>query len=399
MRGQSRRFQDHINFFNYAIDSIFTYKARSIAIVFSLMIALMILGSVAFISDGLTREAESSANFAPDITIQYLQSGRQVAIPMEYARQISQIPNVDKVVPRVWGYIYYHNRIYTVMGIDSINMPIPKDIGFIMVSGSFLQQNDSQRAVVGNYLAKTFDLEINDILVLYDQSQRPHNFTVNGIFSMEVNLYTSDLILINLNDSRDFFNVSPEEATDLCVYVEDQAQTRYVAQQIAQSFPDARVLTREAMKDALLSTYGARSGFVSVVWYILLLSVILVAWNQASAVSEEARKEVGILKALGFSTSNILEIRLLEALVLGFISASFGIFLSVLYDSYLGAPIIRDFMLGWAAVYPSFPLPILISFSALLTLYAVALFPLLIGSLIPAWKSATTEPDIAMRGS
>jgi len=399
MKNRSRRFQEHINFLNYAMDSIFTYKARSIAIVFSLMIALMVLGSIAFISDGLTKEAESSANFAPDITIQYLQAGRQVAIPMEYAQQISQISYVSKVVPRVWGYIYYHNRIYTVMGIDAVKMPIPKDIGFVMVSGKFLQPNDNQTAVVGNYLAKVFDLETNDILVLYDQSQQPHNFTVNGIFSMDVNLYTSDLILINLNDSRNFFNVSAEEATDLCVYVEDQTQTRYVAQQIAQSSPDARVLTREALKDALVTTYGARSGFVSVVWYILLLSVILVAWNQASAVSEEAREEVGILKALGFSTSNILEIRLLEALILGFISASSGIFLSVLYDFYLGAPVIRDFMLGWAAVYPSFPLPILISFSTMLTLYAVALFPLFVGSLIPAWKSAITEPDIAMRGS
>ncbi len=399
MKPRLDRFQEHINFFHYALDSIFTYKARTIAIVFSLMIALMILGSVAFISEGLTREAELSATFAPDITVQCLQAGRQVPVPMQYAHQISQMPDVGKVVPRVWGYIYYNNRIYTVMGIDPVNMPIPEEIRFVIVSGRFLRSNDSRVAVIGNYLAKVFTLEVQDILVLYDQAQHPYNFTVTGIFSMDVNLYTSDLILINLNDSRTFFDLSTEYATDLGVYVQNQAQTRYIAQQIANDFPDARVLTRDALKDALLSTYGARSGFVSVIWYILLLSVILVAWNQASAVSGEARKEVGILKALGFSTSNILEIRLLEALILGFVSASLGVFLAILYDLYLGAPVIGDFMLGWAAIYPSFPLPIFISFSTLLTLYSVAIFPLLIGSLIPAWKSAITEPDIAMRGS
>ncbi len=138
---------------------------------------------------------------------------------------------------------------------------------------------------------------------------------------------------------------------------------------------------------------------MSVLWYVLLISVILVAWNQASSASREAQREVGILKALGFSTSNILEIRFLETLILGFISASIGVFLAIFYDLYLGAPIIRNFMLGWSAIYPDFPVPIYIGFGSLLTLYAAAIVPLLVGTLIPAWKSAITEPDLVMRGS
>jgi ABC-type lipoprotein release transport system permease subunit len=125
----------------------------------------------------------------------------------------------------------------------------------------------------------------------------------------------------------------------------------------------------------------------------------MVAWNQASAVSSESRREVGILKSLGFSTLDVLEIRLVESIILGIVSASISVFTAIVYDLYLGAPIIRDFMLGWASVYPSFPLPILVNLSSVSILYAVALFPLLVGSLIPAWKSAITEPDIAMRGA
>ena len=393
------RLQRHINFCGYAMSSIFTYKARTIAITFSLTIALMVLGSVAFVSDGLHKEAELSAAFAPDITVQYLQAGRQIPIPMNNTEAIDKIPGVDKIVPRVWGYIYQDNKIYTVMGIDSANMPIPKEIGFAITSGRFLLPNDSKVAVVGNYLAKVFNLQVNDILVLYDQTRCPYNFTVIGIFTMDVSLYTADLILTPLNDSRDFFAISAKYATDLCVYTRNGEQTRNVAQQIVEKIPEARVLTRKALTDALLSAYGARSGFVSVIWYILLLAVILVAWNQASAVSAEARREVGILKALGFSTFDILEIRLLEAAVLAVLSASIGIFLAIAYDFYLGAPVIRDFMLGWAAIYPTFPLPIYISFDTIATLYAVAIFPLLVGCLVPAWRSAITEPDIAMRGA
>lgn len=216
---------------------------------------------------------------------------------------------------------------------------------------------------------------------------------------MDINLYTADLLLMPIQGARDFFATNPEEATDLCVYTSREEQARIVATEITKMLPTSRVLTRTILKDALATAYGARSGFVSTIWYILLLAVIMVAWNQASAVSTESKREVGILKSLGFSTLDVLEIRLMESLVLGVISASIAVFMAIAYDSYLGAPIIKDFMLGWASVYPAFPLPIYVQLSSVGILYAVALFPLLVGSLIPAWRSAITEPDIAMRGA
>ena len=393
------RLQKHINFFGYALDSIFRFKTRTIAIVFSLVVALTILGAVAFISDGLEKEAELSTIFAPDVTVQILQAGRQIPVQMDFVKNITEIQGVDKVVPRVWGYIYQNNKIYTVMGIDVANMPIPAGIGFAIISGRFLQPTDSRSAIVGSYFANVFDISVNDKLILYNEAQKPFNFTVVGIFSMDINLYTSDLILMPIHAARDFFAISSDYATDLCVYTTRNEQTRTVATKIVEMTPNARVLTRAALKDALATAYGARSGFVSTIWYILLLAVILVAWNQASAVSSESKREVGILKSLGFSTLDVLEIRLMESVILGVISASIGVFLAIVYDSYLGAPILRDFMLGWASVYPTFPLPIYVQLSSVGILYAVALFPLLVGSLVPAWKSAITEPDIAMRGA
>ncbi len=391
--------QKHVNFFGYALDSVFRFKIRTIAILVSLLVALTILGAVAFISDGLAREAQLSAAFAPDVTVQMLQAGRQVSVPLDLAADITDIQGVDQVVPRIWGYIYQNNKLYTVMGIDIDHMPIAEEIHFVLTSGRFLQPSDNRSVVIGSYLADFFNLRISDTLILYNESQKPFNYSVVGVFSMDVNLYTSDLILMPLHDARDFFAMDSTVATDLCVYTRPNVPARNVATQITELNPYARVLTRTAIEDALATAYGARSGFVSTIWYILLLAVIMVAWNQASAVSSESRREVGVLKSLGFSTLDVLEIRLIESLILGVISASVGVFLAIAYDSYLGAPIIKDFMLGWAAVYPTFPLPILVQASSVGILYAVALFPLLIGSLVPAWKSAITEPDTAMRGA
>jgi ABC-type lipoprotein release transport system permease subunit len=371
-----------------------------VAIICSLIVAVMILGAMSFLSEGLSREAKLAAALAPDITVQTMSAGR--TIPTDYSTVIAltQLPGIAKVVPREWGYISYNGKIYTIMGIDPASMPIPKNINLVMDSGKFLQFDDSFSANVGKSFADSFNVKVGDVIVLQTENRLgSFSFRVSGVFRTDVNLLTSDLILVNINDATTFFEGAVGSFTDLCVYVNNPAETNLIASQITASNPMLRILTRNAIEDASLSTYGARSGYVSIAWYILLISVILVAWNQATAAGAEMKREVGILKALGFSTSDILEIRFLETLILGFVAATLGVFFAIFYDVYMGAPIIRDFMLGWSAAYPGYPLPISIGTSTVMILYASAIFPLFIGSLIPAWRSAIIEPDTAMRGS
>jgi ABC-type lipoprotein release transport system permease subunit len=398
LKQESRRFQEHLNFFEYAIRSLFTYRTRTIAIIVSLTIAIMILGSTIFVSDGLLREAQLSVETAPDITVQNMEAGRVVPVPNEYAEYLSRFLDVRRIVPRVWGYVYLQDGIYTIMGIDPSITPIAEELGFALESGRFFSGDETNVAVIGSHVADTLGINLND-QVKIAEVHAFYSFTVIGIFDSDVSLFASDIILIDIETSRDFLDMSTDAVSDLCIYLDDENKIPATASIISEVYPDLRVITRESMKDAFASTYGVRSGYVSALWYILLISVILVAWNQASSASVESQREVGILKTLGFSTSNILEIRLLETLLLGFISASIGIFLAIFYDVYMGAPIIRNLMLGWSAIYPNFPVPILISFGSILTLCAAAIIPLLVGTLIPAWKSAITEPDVVMRGS
>ena len=398
MKSSVHRLQQHTNFLEYAIRSIFAQKTRTIAITFSLVIAIMVLGSTIFVSDGLLKEAQISVEYAPDITVQNMQAGRVVPLPYAYAEYLGKFLDVKKIIPRVWGYVFLENRIYTFMGIDPNTIPTIEEIGFTITQGRPFLANERNVAIIGSQVAKTLNIKLNDEVKIAEV-HAVYSFKVIGIFDSDVSLFTSDLILIDIETSRDFLDIGPETAMDLCIYLNDETMIPNTASLISQVYPDLRVITRQSMNDAFASTYGLRSGYVSVLWFILLLAVILVAWNQSSTASRESQREVGILKTLGFSTSNILEIRFLETLILGFISATIGVFLAIIFDVYLGAPIIRDFLLGWSAIYPNFPVPIFIGIGSILTLYAAAIIPLLVGTLIPSWKSAITEPDIVMRGS
>jgi ABC-type antimicrobial peptide transport system permease subunit len=158
-------------------------------------------------------------------------------------------------------------------------------------------------------------------------------------------------------------------------------------------------LTKDVLLKAQEKTYGDRSGFFSIVWYVILISVAVVAFNQTVVVGHESKFEVGLLKALGFSTSDIIQVRLIESLLLGVLAGAIGLTFGILFDSVLGAPVLKDFMLGWANLYPSFPVPVFVSLQTVMFTFAVTIVPLLFATVIPSWLNATVDPDIAMRGA
>ena len=170
----------------------------------------MILGAFTFLADGLNREASTAAAFAPDITVQGMMAGRVSSVRLIDVPYIAQLPEVEKVVPRAWGYVEYNSKIYTIMGIDPVNMPIPSDIDFVMSSGEFLSNTQPYTAVVGKNFADSFNLKVNDVLVLETETGLGnYTFLVSGIFETNVNLYTSDMVLVNVNDAHSFFSGAP----------------------------------------------------------------------------------------------------------------------------------------------------------------------------------------------
>jgi len=47
-------------------------------------------------------------------------------------------------------------------------------------------------------------------------------------------------------------------------------------------------------------------------------------------------------------------VRLIESVVLGTLAGAIGLTFGIIYDTLIGAPVLRDFMLGWAALTLAF---------------------------------------------
>jgi ABC-type lipoprotein release transport system permease subunit len=264
--------------------------------------------------------------------------------------------------------------------------------------GSFVDPNEEGTIVIGQAVAALVGAKVGSILSILTESVETQHYTVVGIFGEASSVYSADMIVMDINDARTLFAVPEDKVTDLAVYLSDPTVSNIVAREIG-DLPNTRIVTKEILLQAQDATYGARSGYFSVVWYIMLLAVAIVAFNQTVVVGHESKFEIGLLKAIGFSTSDVIQIRLIESLVLGVIAGTIGVAFGIFYDAILKAPIISSFMLGWATLYPNYTVPIYLSAQTILLIYAITIVPLLFATVIPSWLNATVDPDISMRGA
>jgi ABC-type antimicrobial peptide transport system permease subunit len=401
------------NLLNYALNCIQRYRLRTLVILVCLVVAASTFSAVAFLSDGLVKEGALSLKYAPDLTVQGIQGGRQTLLPTTYVNYImGSAPGVNTVSQRVWGYGNVGNTLIVIVGLDLNNSAISQTgriapdltIGYPLESGRFIDAQSNESVVLGKGVAELLGASVGTELSIISESNQVKRYTVVGIFNSESAIYNADMILMNLNAARDFFNIPNDEVTDLMIYVTqvDPSLKSTLLNEAARAISglsNCRVLTKDVLLDAQEKTYGDKSGFFSIVWYVILISVAIIAFNQTVVVGHESKFEVGLLKALGFSTSDVIQVRIVESLVLGTLAGAIGLTIGILFDSVLGAPVLRDFMLGWANIYPSFQLPVFISLQTVFFTFAVTIVPLLFATVIPSWRNATVDPDIAMRGA
>jgi ABC-type lipoprotein release transport system permease subunit len=246
--------------------------------------------------------------------------------------------------------------------------------------------------------ALSIQIQVGSTLSLISFEGELIEFEVIGIFSSNSKIFSYDLILTDINSAREMFGVDNVTCTDVAVWTEYGSDLNSVAFRLDTEIADARVLTRDAISDAMLKTYGGRAGVVAILWTVVLLAVVLVAFIASSAGSEEARREVGLLKALGFDTVDVLEIRMLESLTLSLLGVSLGISFAIVFDFVLGAPLLAGYLLGWNLLLLNGGIPLTVTLSTIFIVYAVGLVPILVASVIPSWRNAITEPDIVLRG-
>jgi ABC-type lipoprotein release transport system permease subunit len=144
--------------------------------------------------------------------------------------------------------------------------------------------------------------------------------------------------------------------------------------------------------------YGRRSGLVLAAAIPAILALLVLAWDRASGLSPDEKKEIAILKAVGWSSSDVLWAKLFESLLVGAIATAAGLFLAYAWVFFAGAVGLRGAIAGFSTLYPEGPLTPEVDLAELLAITLGVLGPFVALSIVPAWRAASLDPMESMRG-
>lgn len=394
----------HFYILAIALRNLQNNKLKALAIALPLTLIIAIVSSVSFFLEGVKRDAMLAAGFFPDILVQQQVGGRTESLFWtRYQEVLKDIKEIDSFYPRVWGHINFsdsrnHNKTFVVMGLDPsyVNSGLMLDVA--IEKGEGLKENDLGKGIIGTALARALACDLGDVIeVTYPGMREPVPVEVSGLFSTSVQIYTADLLLVPIETARRVLGFySSDESSDIAVHLKDPALADTVAQRISLQIEGARPLTKAVMVNLTEQAFGQKSGFFYLLWLILLTNVIIIAWSLMSQISFNMQREIGILKAIGWDVGQIMELKTMETFLLGLFSVAGGLLTGVAYMR-MDAPGLKKFIIGWADIYPDFPIPLHIESSTVLLIIALGTLPLLAGTLVPVWRLSIIDPDEAIK--
>jgi ABC-type lipoprotein release transport system permease subunit len=373
-------FAKHRFFLDFALSALLRRKWKNLSLVTVYAVVVFLLTSVLFFAGAIRREAERVLEAAPEMIVQRIVAGRHDLIPLAYLHQVRRIRGVQKVEGRLWGY-YYHpasKANYTVMATDDF------------------QLKDDQ-VIVGEGVLRTWKGVQNGRIFFKAHNGKAVDFEISDEFSADTALVSSDLILMTAPAFRRTFGVAEEFVTDLAAAIRNPKEAPTIAEKVTEALPDTRPVLREEIRRTYLSLFDWRSGYVIVLLSGAVLAFLIFAWDKATGLTADERFEIGVLKAVGWDTADVLLLKFWEGVVICLTAFLLGTGAAYAHVFLAHAPIFEHALKGWAVLYPAFELTPAIDFYQLAAVFGLAVVPYALITIVPAWRAAVTDPDAVMR--
>jgi len=377
MRAPAQRYR---NILDFALSSLLRRKGRNLSLLGVYTGVVFVIASLIFFVQALKREARELLVQAPDMVVQRMVAGRHDPTPTTRTEAIRSIRGVTGVQPRLWG--YYYDPVFggnlTVMAATD---PAPA----------------ADSIWLGQGVARSMRVRAGDLVSLRGYDGLPVLFNVQRVFSGESELVSSDLVLTTTQDFRTLFNLPEGQATDLAITVGNARELPTIAAKIAEQFPDSRPI----LKSEILRTYEAifdwRGGLMVVVLASAILSFIIFAWDKATGLSAEERREIGILKSIGWESADVLLMKFWEGAVVSLTAFLVGVLGAYIHVFFFSASLFEHALKGWSVLFPRYRLLPTMDGYQLTVLFFLTVLPYTAATLVPCWRAATVDPDAAMR--
>jgi hypothetical protein len=160
--------------------------------------------------------------------------------------------------------------------------------------------------------------------------QRTATLKVVGRSDAMTGIAEPNIVLLHIDDARDLLGVPDGYASDLAIEVFNPAEESAILPDLTAAFPWTVRITTRTESTGIYAAGLARLGGMAVAFLVpaLLALCLLVAVTVRDRFGR--RFEIGLLKALGWTTGDIVRLQVSRSLLIGIPGAAGGIMLALL---------------------------------------------------------------------
>ena len=336
------------------------------------------LSLVLLLSASLERTSAQLLERAPDLVVRRLGPGGWQPMPAKAALQaVQDLPGVNRARPRVWGLVQSGAQSVTAVAADDADLA---------AAGLILPQPG--HAIAGGWWRPRAQ---GDALVLTGLDTV--TLDVDAVLPPSTDMAAFDTVFLNPVDARRLLGLSADRASDLALYVFHPGEADALRPELREAFPwPVAIRTRTETQEWYRSGFGRRSSLVVLLWLPAVsglgLMVLAVVQRQGGT-----RFAAGLLKALGWTTGDILRLKLYQALTLALPAITLGLALSYVLTSGPLTPALTHAMLGWPEGGPARTLAPGAHPGVFIGVGGLVLLPYLTAVVWPALRTAAALPD------
>jgi len=286
----------------WAAREILRRPGRNLLLLACLVSLTFLIATALLFSRALDRTWSRLMDQAPDLIVRRVDAGGWAPIPVAAAlASAAAVPGSLDPTPRLWGVVPGPQGPVTVTASTG-----PLSASVLRA----LTPPDRGQAVVGSGLT---DFIQDERLVLDNRLE----LEVIGTFPAESGLATHDIVWAAPPDVRQLLGIPPGHASDLAVYLFHRQEEEAIREDLAASFPwPVRVVGRSD-SSWRHHTQAIRMGGMAVVACVPAVLAMVLIVTATAAAGSSGQPQWGLLKAMGWTTGNIVRLQVIQAAVVG----------------------------------------------------------------------------------
>ncbi len=286
----------------WALRDLMRRRLESGLLTTALLLTVAVTASPLWLTQALSTTAERMLGEAPSLVVRKFNALGWTPMPSHPSVDIAKsVPGVIAARPRVWGRVAGPDGTLTVIGIEG-DWPHHPQAAALPRRGE---------AVVG------VDVEWDRTAPIALTGRKTASFRVVGRSDAKTDIVEPDIVRLHIDDARELLGIPDGYASDLAITVFNPAEESAILPDLTGAFPWPVRITTRTESAGVYAAGLARMGGLAVAFLVPALLALTLLVTVTVRDRFGGRFEIGLLKALGWTTGDIVRLQVSRALLIG----------------------------------------------------------------------------------